>query len=409
MNYLQKNIRLYYVSNFTSHLQFILPVYLLFGTQYLGLSYTQAASFFLINNIAALIFDFFLGVVADTFSRKKSFIVGSILQVLSLLSFIFVRDYYFLLFMAFIGGIAYAFVSGTLDTLIYEQMVDDDKEKQYPQVTSKAQQMVFFGRASSSYLGGVLFSLSAVFPYIAYLVATVISAFSAGLIEEDKYQVHQTHMKETLKKARIFFLQRKDILYVCFVGLIFMLFSDMLFGYFQPYFTSIHIGSAFIGAIFSIVSLSSAYGSHLMKKALSQYTFKQINAFGILLSIFATMLLFVQNIFLVVISAIILGIAFGSVMPNLRHLLNKQSPIGINTSVVSFGNTFYSLGTTIGLFLAGFLADHFVPNTVLLIVLSGCIAALILNSWITVKQQIIDPTLLKHLPLGNSENRKYTS
>lgn len=389
MNQLQKNIRLYYVSNFTSHLQFILPVYLIFGTQYLGFSYTQAASFLLVNNIATLVFDFFLGVFADTFSRKKSFIIGSILQILYLGSFIFIRDYYVLLFMAFIGGIAYAFTSGTLDTMVYEDMVDEKKEKQYPHVTSKAQQMLFFGRASSSYLGGVLFSVSAVFPYIGYLLAVGISTISAGLMKENTKSIAGAHMKETFSNARIFLLQRKDILFICFVGLVFTLFADMLFGYFQPYFTSIGMGSVFIGAMFSIVSLSSAYGSHLMKTALSKYSFKQINAFGIILCILAVLLLLIQNIILAVIAAVILGIAFGTTAPNLRHLLNGQSPKGIKTSVISFGSTFYNVGTTIGLFMAGFLADRFASNTILLLILFGCVATLILNHWIKIRTEIV--------------------
>lgn len=376
---LQRNIRLYYISNFTSYMQFILPIYLLYGTQYLGLSYTQAASFMLVNNIATLVSDFLLGAYADTFSRKKSFIIGSVLQILYLLSFIFFKDYYFLLFMSVIGGIAYAFVSGTLDTLVYEQMEKAGKEKEYPHVTSHAQQMLFLGRSSSSYLGGVFFSLSAVFPYIAYAIAVGLSALSAAFMKEDLQQATKSHYKETLAKAKTFFLQRKDIVYVCFVGLVFTLFSDMLFAYFQPYFDTIGSSTAFIGAMFTIVSLSSAFGSHLMKKGLASYSFKQINTFGILLYCIAALLLLSQNIFLAALAAAILGIGFGTVQPNLRNFLNKQSPQGIKTSVISFGNTFYSIGTTIGIFLAGVFADHFTSNTIIFIILSGCALSLLLN------------------------------
>jgi MFS family permease len=376
---LQKNIRLYYVSTFTSHLQFIMPIYLLFGTQYLGFSYTQAASFMLVNNISSLLFDFLLGVFADSFSRKKSYIIGAVLQIAALSAFIFVKDYYFLLFMSFIGGIAFAFTSGTLDTLVYEQMVDEGKEKEYPHVTSKAQQMLFIGRASSSYLGGVLFSLSAIFPYIGYLLAVLISTFSVGAMEEKKHQVMQANMKETFSKVRAFLLERKDILYICFVGLLFTLFSDMLFAYIQPYFTIIGQGSAFVGAMFTLVSLASAYGAHLMKSALHKYTFKQINMFGIILYIIATLLFMTQNIVLAVAAAVLLGIAFGTVMPNLRHLMNTQSPKGIKTSVISFGTTSYYIGTTVGLFLAGVFADRFSTITVLSVILSGCVLSLLLN------------------------------
>ena len=377
----KRNISIYHLTQFLGNLDFTLPIYILFGKNYIGLSYSQIALLTVIAFASSIAFDFLLGIFADSFSKKKSYILGVIITFLSLLPYIFTKDYTLLILAAFLMGFGNALASNVLDTFIHEDLNDNGLIEHYAPVTSKAQQMFFFGRTCAGVLGGFLFTVSPTLPYIFYAIATLICIVVASLVLTEMPTEHiKNTITQTTKDAFAFLKKRKDIIYFCLVGLIILTFGDLQFGYYQPYFSSLHINPVYIGVLYSVISLFSAFGSHLMKSFLPKYSAKTINSFMIVATICTALFMLPRIPILAFIGPLFIAVTFGFVYPNLRNFLNTQSPSEIKTSVASFGTTCYAIGTMIGLSAGGVLADHFSSTVVLSIILAGSIISFILNN-----------------------------
>ena len=376
----KRNISIYHLTQFLGNLDFTLPIYILFGKNYIGLNYSQIAVLTVIAFASSVAFDFLLGIFADSFSKKKSYILGVIVSFLSLLPYIFTKDYTLLILAAFLMGFGSALASNVLDTFIHEDLDDNGLIEHYAPVTSKAQQMFFFGRTFAGVLGGFLFIISPTLPYIFYAIATLICIVVASIVLTEMPSGHiKNTIAQTTKDAFTFLKKRKDIIYFCLVGLIILIFGDLQFGYYQPYFTLLHINPVYIGILYSVISLFSAFGSHLMKGFLPKYSAKTINTFMILATICTALCMLPRIPILAFIGPLFIAVTFGFVYPNLRNFLNSQSPSEIKTSVASFGTTCYAIGTMIGLSAGGVFADHFSSTIVLSIILAGSIISFVLN------------------------------
>lgn len=62
-----------YAAYFFANSSFALPIYILFGTQYLGVGYLYAGLLAIVPWFVALFFDFLGGAVADRAGRKSAY------------------------------------------------------------------------------------------------------------------------------------------------------------------------------------------------------------------------------------------------------------------------------------------------------------------------------------------------
>lgn len=385
----KNNVFAYYLTQFLGNLSFTLPIYILFGKNYLGFSYSQIAFITLIAFGSSTAFDFILGIVADSVSRKKTYILGVILSLISFLPYLFSKEYPLFIIAAFISGIGSALTSNVLDTFIHEDLRRNNLLKEYPKVTAKAQQMLFFGRMCAGIIGGFIFTINPKLPYIGVVISTLLCLVLATKMFKEMIDSKENIGTKIIAKQAINFLkERKDIINFCLVGLFILIFGDLQFGYYQPYFNTLNINPALLGGLYSAISLFSAYGSHLMKSFLTKHSPKKINAFMIIATICTAVLMLPRIPILAFIAPLFIAVTFGFVYPNMRHFLNSQSPSKIKTSIASFGSTVYAIGTMVGLSSGGILADHFSSTIILSIIIAGSIVTLILNNRLQLKEAI---------------------
>lgn len=377
----KRNIAIYHLTQLFGNLDFTLPIYVLFGKNYVGLSYSQISLLVVVLFAGSVGFDFLLGIFADSFSRKRSYIWGIFLSLLGLLPFILTKDYSLFIFGVFLSGVGSALSSNVLDTYVYENLNDHRLTEHYAGITSKAQQMFYYGRTIAGVLGGFFFAVNPILPYVFYATALIFCILLAIFyLKEVSIKQEKKNIMQTTTAAFSFLKERKDILYFCLIGLLILAFSDLLFGYYQPYFNTLHISPLMIGILYSVISIVSSFGSGLMKKWLSTYSAKAINNFMIVATIITACFMIPQLFPLAFVGSLFVALTFGFVAPNLRHFLNIQSPSDIKTSIASFGTTMYAVGTMIGLFLSGILADHFSSTVILTIIIGGSFVCLLLNS-----------------------------
>jgi MFS family permease len=112
---------------FFATLYFYIPV----GTLYLqskNLNYTQINSFWGIIVGTMFLTEVPTGIIADRLGRKRSINVALVLQVLGEVVYIFADGYWPFALAAMIGGLGFAFSSGSLEALVYDSLKTRGRE-----------------------------------------------------------------------------------------------------------------------------------------------------------------------------------------------------------------------------------------------------------------------------------------
>jgi predicted MFS family arabinose efflux permease len=156
-----------------------------------------------------------------------------------------------------------------------------------------------------------------------------------------------------------------------------------MFGYYQPYFNTLHANTVLMGATYSVIAIFSILGAHIGKKLVPRYSPYFMSSLLLWGTIITAFLMLAENQYLAFAATFVLAIPFGFSNATLRHFLNSQSPSNIKSSIASFGTTLYAAGTMLGLAAAGILADHFAPRTILMCIIAVSAVILVLNKTIS--------------------------
>ena len=116
------------IMNFFLNLFFLSPIAVFFFQQR-GLNYFQIISLESILVLFIFLFEVPTGILADKYGRKKAIILGAILLMLEPLIFIFADNFLFFAIAFALSGIGLAFLSGTVEAIIYDHLKKQRKEK----------------------------------------------------------------------------------------------------------------------------------------------------------------------------------------------------------------------------------------------------------------------------------------
>lgn len=136
------NIRVMYWVHFFGAISFLAPVLTLFYTER-GLTASQILIVLMFWSGAVLLGEVPTGIFADRFGAKKSFLVGTILKMVSiLLLFVAYEPWVFFLY-SFINGFSVTFFSGADEALIYDSLKESGNENQMDQAMGHIQSAGF--------------------------------------------------------------------------------------------------------------------------------------------------------------------------------------------------------------------------------------------------------------------------
>jgi MFS family permease len=390
--HLLRNIKLLYALNFFANSSFILPIYILFGKDFLGLSYLQAGSFLLVSWFTSIAFDFLGGLVADKAGRKQAYLLGIAIQILTLVPFLITKSYGVLLISSVISGIGVALSSNSVDALVYEEVAAYGDKKIYQHASATAQIFVFTGRVFASVLGGFAYSIHPLLPYVLYGIALIAAFIACYFIRIGKAIEAPKSMNylEMVKTSLSFYKGNLTLIKFVAIGGLFFLWADLLFSHYQPIYIELGVSSFTLGILFSLLSVFSALGAYLMRKfpdTRSPHAIQSLSILGIL----ATGVLFViLKLPLILAAPIPMALISGFINPNMRLYINNHAPDNVRASVLSLASTILNIGSGIGFLLSFYIADHFNKTTALIIVLIGAGLTLLVNNFLHVKERPIE-------------------
>ena len=173
----RKNIKIFPIYKTVSwDLLFYFPIIFLFLTQIKGFSPSQvllADSFYTLANT---FWQIPIINVVDRIGKKNCLVIGNILYSLSILSMIFMQNYYELLIIQFVYALGYS-IKGICETnILYDSLpVGKKRGKLFSKIDGKSSSYFYLFDAISSIIAGYTFIINGYIPMILCFICCVVS------------------------------------------------------------------------------------------------------------------------------------------------------------------------------------------------------------------------------------------
>lgn len=267
------NKLLWYIISFLTNLMFIMPIWVFFFTDHLGLTYGQASTIWVIGLVTAMIFEVPSGTWADRWGKKRMLISGGVIMFLTSCTFIWTKNLYILILSQLMMGVWMAMKSWCLTPLVYDRYQENWSTEIFSEYTRVSNMMSFLWRAVATVVWWYLYFIDPFYPLYAFLGATlVLIAFFTLLYEppvinsvyaEPKNIWTIDYMVEWRKQLRLADWWQVLKLILLFMGAFF--FANMLRFTYQPLFESWWFSSLYIWYAYAIGSLLSLFGAWSVK------------------------------------------------------------------------------------------------------------------------------------------------
>lgn len=350
-----------------SSMHFVIPIWVAFGVEELGLTVFETSLLFGIWIASIAVFEIPAGAVADRFGRKRMFVIGSFLVALGSSAFVFGLSLPFLVLGNATYGLGVASSSGTIEPIVYQAMRRDFPEGQHPgfknaydRYLSQDGFILFSFRTLSFALAGVLYTVSPILPFVAVVVTRVVSAviaqlFVADLGVESKFESTTTHLIQTVRLLRA----SRVVLIGFGLYLGFGLVMEQYWVGYQPFFFDAGITEAQVGFVFAGISVTSAIGS--------------VSASFFMARVKSITVLFVRYVALIVLgisfvlpfvslqiaAAVVAGLASGVGLIALTSIVQNNVEERYHSAAVSFVGFTETFVFLVGILAAGVQVDLF--------------------------------------------------
>lgn len=182
LNTLPSITRLYLARSFFGALFFTWPIWYGFAAE--QLTSTQVGIYFGVIYIAQLLAEVPTGIFADKFGRRISALLGAALLPAPPLILYLGHSYEAYLIAAFLYGVAGAFLSGSLDSLMYDDRKVDPTL--FRKVSVYDVTLFQSGLILSALLGGFLYQQNAFLPFLFEALAAVVCFFLISQMSEQR-------------------------------------------------------------------------------------------------------------------------------------------------------------------------------------------------------------------------------
>lgn len=267
----RRNARLVIAASFFGDLAFVLPIWLLYSTDYLNLSATLSIVLFTGVWFMSAMFEIPTGALADRFGRKKLFMIGSGLMLLYPAAYIFGAPLYIFFPILVIAGFGNSLISGSLVPLVhasYEQA--GLSKRQYNKFLSQSRVALFVARALSGVLGAWLFTIKPWLPFLGWLLAIVCNiVIGSQLVEQRSSKTEGTFRAHIGTAFRA--MRRSEIIIAALVSYVLInLVAEAIWTGYQLFYVQDGQSPLTIGLLFSAIAVFSAVAAYFVRHLYSR-------------------------------------------------------------------------------------------------------------------------------------------
>ncbi len=292
-----------------------------------------------------------LGILADRFGRKTILAPALFLFAIAGFACSQVNSFNTLVILRFIQGIGGASLGSLNITLIG----DIFPPKQRATAMGFNSSVLSIGTALYPFVGGALATIAWNFPFYFPLMALPAGFMVIFVLDNPKIRSEERFMdylRKTLKS-----ISRVNVLSLFLLNIMTFI---ILYGSYLTYFPYImkdyfSTGPFIIGVIMSASSLTTALTSFLLGKLIKRFRQKNLLKVSYLLYIVSLAIIpFLHKESLMLIPALLFGVAQGINIPNIQTMLVSLAPSYYRAAFMSLNGMVLRIGQTLGPLIAGF-------------------------------------------------------
>jgi MFS family permease len=208
-------LRNYYLSSALYDFIFAYAIYnVLFNIR--GLSIFQISLLLSWWALTSVLFEIPSGALADHWSRKKLLVIAPLIKSLCFVAWFVANGNFYLYALGFLfWSIGSSFVSGTTESLLYDELTAFGKKEEYEKILSRKNFYFHISLAVSGITGGIIAYYNLDWALIFSIIPLILSSYFAFLIQEtpkikSTEEVHYLdHIKIAIKEIK----QNKLLLY----------------------------------------------------------------------------------------------------------------------------------------------------------------------------------------------------
>ena len=200
-----------------------------------GFNYAQIGTAMAIATIGTFLFEVPTGVVGDKISRKTSVLTGLALYPIGTLILIFLKNFLMLIAYSIITPLAVAFISGSLQAWLYDNLKHLGREKEYRQLMKDIKTITLPLSAITVAIGGILAQLYGfTLPLILTLILEIATLIVAYTIPEYEFQKpERSYLTHTLQSFRE--IRRPELLWLIILSITVVMATNQFRQFFEPY------------------------------------------------------------------------------------------------------------------------------------------------------------------------------
>jgi MFS family permease len=213
-----KNLKIYYILAFLLNASFIGANWLFFYQEYLtnkqiGISESIAVFVGIISSIPS-------GALSDLWGKKNMLILAFLVQIAGVVSIISFRTYLSICIGSSLIWLGMSFFDCSRDPVVYDSLKVAGLEKHFPSIVSSFSFLGTVFVIITIFLGGILYKIDIVYPWIAWLVFLFLGFLVSLAIKEPEIDTYKFSLREyTRQLSRGFKNLISPNLLAYFVGL----------------------------------------------------------------------------------------------------------------------------------------------------------------------------------------------
>lgn len=194
-----KNVKLAYILTALSELYWPSVPALFFYLRYF--SFAEIATLWAIQMAASNLLEIPTGALADVVGRKKTIVWSFMIGAIVLFLFPFTTSLWVFVVLEILKGLANALYSGSMEALVFDDLKERGKERQYPTVAAHIETINWVSWAISSVGGGYLYYLQYQSPWLIQGIMFVVAAILATKLIEPRLDSIKVSIKGAWKQS----------------------------------------------------------------------------------------------------------------------------------------------------------------------------------------------------------------
>ena len=185
-----------------------MPMFFLFFEQ-VGLSVKEIFLVQTVYNMAAFLMEVPSGYVGDRLTRKFSLLLGSFLAAMGFLTYYFTDSFWFFCAAAFLMGTGTSFISGSDSAMLFDTLLEIDREEDYLKYEGRVSAFGNFAEASAALIGGLIATLISIRTNLLVQGLLLLFAFLLILTTREPSMVSKHERKSFVDALSFIFKEMK--------------------------------------------------------------------------------------------------------------------------------------------------------------------------------------------------------